>query len=232
MILAINIRSFKLTKTLFWVSLVCIFNSAVAQENKSALYSSMGVSIHKFGLDTINDQDYMLGIPRNVQVMPEISVGFGKENGLTFLFRQQITIQKKRGDLSNYHDINVSYHFWRLSAGANYCLIKTKRPFYVEAGYSFITTSVSSWAREEDITLENSRISCNASLYTGLLWSVFSCEKSSHIHSFSIAARYEFPIAPTTWYWGTTPLNFKPKVNFGGPSLAIYSAGWGFKKSD
>lgn len=201
--------------------------------DKIQLTTSFGSAFHYFDFDELNQQENLLGIPRNFQVTPELSIGFGKANGLSLHYRFHWTLQKKSGDISNYNDVQVVYSFWRNSLSGSYCIRKGRHPLFVELGTSVIMASLDSRVRDEAFKFENAIIKNYGCVDLGISYNFFTWEKHDIRQFIGVAARYEIPFRSARSYLANSLyMPWKPKIDFGGPSITIYYSFWGTGKAN
>jgi hypothetical protein len=189
------------------------------------------VSFYNIHLTNINSRGWMLGRPRNNQVMVGAGVNYGNPDKFyasADFSVDVLTLGEESGAYSNYPSINVSCYNYKLSINGYYLLIGLKKlGIYANIGTSFQNIYIhsesykSSGSTDSNTIFENLNLRQNFLMNGGL--SVYFYDMKSGIVTGTIALKggYDWaPLSPSAFTWynysGNTRTTATPCVSFNG----------------
>ena len=197
------------------------------KKNAWGFYPS--VTYYNVNFSNINTTGWMLGRPRNNQVMTGAGVNYGNPNGFyasADFSVDVLTLGEVSDTYSNYPSINVSCYNYKLSINGYYLLAGLKKlGIYTNIGASFENIYIHSenykpsGPTDSNSVFENFNLRQNFLLNGGLSLYFYNMRSGTATGTIALKAGYDWaPISPSAFNWYDYNGNIRTKT---APSLSF-----------
>jgi hypothetical protein len=202
------------------------------------------VNYYNLNFTNLNTKGWMLGRPRNNEIMMGAGVNYGSPDNFyasADFSKDILTVGDISGTFNNYPSVIVSYYSYRLAINGYYLIIgKKKLGVYLNLGTSFEKVFIHSENYKQSNTqdtisvFEDINLRQNFLMNGGLSVYLYNKKYGFATGVIALKAGYDWaPLSPSAFTWyeysSNTRTRVNPMVSFSGFYLGIVFNIWFFK---